>query len=682
MAERLRLYRGATELNYSEATIELSKDEVINSGAATIEANSNVTDVSTLQFRKNDGSTAVFNAKVWDIRRPLLWDLSLYTNGYELNNIPVSQVYEGRSPEYIVQDLIDNYTTSLTYASSTSSNITIEKFIAQGYLIDVIREMILLTQWGLRIDVSDNVYFEPKGNVDNGVIFRDDGGVGTAVQFTEWGSDSTRIVNHVKLKGGLEGRQVTETISSTGTEFTLTYKPSGAITAGSDANTTDITEVDPENKTVTFGSSKTDPTFTYTYNRPVVVDEQVDDSVNTYGEIYEEIDAPYITKQTDGVKFVNEYLAVKSVPAPVVVAVREDFDFTIGVNERIRCISTSRNKDQYLVVHAIKYEAHTGRTIITLGEKEFDYFDWRVGIEDRLKKLNKKFQNDENIIFSRTIKGNINITVTAEVTWKQNSPVDSFIPANVSGGLPDAPTLCWTRSGIDKEPNCINSGTLEGTWTGTNVTTGAQYNTSGARLSCAVLNGTDTYCTVDGSPFSSDPSTAGISLDLYFDDFAADYVFLHRIFGDTVSRLWYDQSEDSLKFEYALDGVTKTISIATFSSTYSATTFYKVQIDMEATSAVTIYIDNTSVGSNTDTGTNFDSGSNDMRVGYDGTTYGKGRIDELMLFDDNAMSTSAARAAIIAKNITAPTDYRSSMTLYYAFDNCKPGDRSTSQVTI
>lgn len=688
MAERFRLFRGTTELNYSEASIEFTNDSIVNQGKANIEAEPTVVTASTIEFRKADGSTVVFAPKVRDIKRPDLWELLLLSNGWELMNVWVETVYSNKSPEFIVEDIITNYTQTLTYASTYVSGITItDNYVAKGYAIDIIRDMMTVTGAKARIDVNDNFYFDSTGYIDNGRTLADDGTGDTDAYFADWGEDSTQIVNHCKLLGGVEGRSTVEALSGTNTTWTLSYKPSGSVritVGGVEQSPSVIVSINSENKTVTT-SSLTDPTFYYDYNRPVVVDDQDDVSVNLYGEIFQQVDAPFISSASDGRKFTRGYLEVQGYPKTLAVAFINDFDFSFSVNERVRCVNSIRNHDEFLVINKILYEAQTGRTILTLGSRPFDGFDKMRNVDDEIKKIKRKFTNDSDTIFSRTVRAKYEIQLSRTITFEYNSPEDSFIPGS---GSTRPPTLCFPRATLADEPDCTNNGNT-GTWSGTGVTSGSQYSTSGKRLSCAVCDGSTSsrYCTSISTPFVADAPVLSISVWAKWNNFSADQVLWSRVTGDTTyPRLKYVQSTNQLRLEYLLDGVLKTLNVSSFSGLASTGTWYLVTVVLDHSVGASIYLDTTTagaaVGSDANVGTDYDHGVNALRVACDATpgSYFNGNLDEFIIF--NTALSAADRTKIIAKHLTGVSGLDTSMVLWYAFDNPTPGDKSTARVAV
>lgn len=682
MAERMRIFVGSTELSYQEAYIVKSDDFTVDQAKVRFAREDAVTPASVLQYRQADGSTVAFRATVRDIKRPDLWEAECYSNGYELMNVRVQNVYTNKTPEYIVQDIVDNYTQTLTYASTGVSGITItDQYIADGYAIDIIRDMMSVTGWQVRIDSNDNVYFEKKGYTDNGRTFSDSG-IGTKVNFVSWDEITANIVNHVELTGGFEGRGKIDERTGTGlTSWSLTYKPSGALrvtVGGVEQSPTVILGVDADARTVTT-TPLTDPVFYYNYNRPVLVDDQDDDSINLYHETFKALDAPMITTEADGRKFTQGYLQSEAYPKTVATAVIPGFDWSLEVNEKIRCINSIRGRDEFLYIKQIEYNGGGGYTTVKLGEKTYDGFDMLRNIEDEIKKLKRKVKNDGERIFSRTVRRRYRVELSSSVTWEYNSPENSLIPGT---GSTRPPTLCFPRASLAEEPDCTNNGNT-GTWSGTGVTSGSQYlsSASGKRLYCADFDGVSRYFVTASDVFASDPPKASICFWVYFDSFASfQRLMLIGINGINIAF----STSNYLRFEYYLDGVVRQLDVTNFTSTYSTGTWYLVTLVLDNTVGAKVFIDTATasaspVASDSFTGTDYDKGIGVSRFGASlgPGNYFNGRMDELMIF--TIALTQAQRQLILDKNITGLIP---NMAVWYAFDDPRPGDRSTSRVTV
>lgn len=483
--ERLRLFIGAAELDYSAARITRSYDYLVDTGFANVPGTSGITSSSVVDFKKSDGSTTFFAPVVQDISRVSTWKLQLMGRGYELNNIRVEQVYEDTTPEAIVEDVIDNFSANLTYASTSSSGITIERYVAKAYAIDVIKDMVEILGWQTRIDENDNFYFDPPGILDNGIVLTN----GDNFQVTSWVEHKDDMYNHVRIEGGFENFFTSETSTATGTSFILIHKPSDTVKVtegGSEVDPTSYT-VDAESKTVTFDSSVGTPTFEYSYNQPVIVDSQDDPSINTYGEIFQEVKAPWLNRFSDARRYAKNLLSVFSRPAITAVGFRPNMNFDVDVNERVQVIDSLRDKDESLVVSKIDWVAESNRTEYQVGNREVTILDWEAEVMNRVKKLERKFTNDESPIFARLIKNNLSVELVPVITWEWNSPVDSAIY--------DHETLGRYRQNINFEADCSDNGN-HGTWSGSGIG-GSQYGTASMqRLSYGIFTNLTTAVSI------------------------------------------------------------------------------------------------------------------------------------------------------------------------------------------
>ncbi len=470
MVERIRVFKGSTELNIAGGSISQTDDYVVDSGIIQIEGDTSVEAGSVLDFKKSDGITNIFSAKVINKKRENpLWKIPLFTNGWELMNLRIEQVYTDKSPEYIVEDIITNYTQNLNYASTATSGVTINgNYIARGYLIDVIVEMMVLVDWKAKNDFNDNFFFEPKGTTNTGRVLTN----GEDFQVKNWDDGDIRtIINHVKVVCGNITTGTTETVSGTGTEFILSHKPKGVlrVTVGGteiegDVNNTNYS-VDAENKKVIFTITRTDPSFEYEYDEPIVVEDQDDASIAEYEEVFKEVHIPSIDNFVNARRFARQFLNIFSQPQVSCKGSIADFDFDLEVNEEITVIDSPRNKEETLVVNKKTYVIDGGRTDVELGPRKFDYGDRQREVETRIKKLERAIQNDEDPVFARTISNDLNIDVVEVVTPSVMFPNDSFVLGH--------DTLGRLRTDLNFEADCSNTGN-HGTWNGTGIG-GAQY---------------------------------------------------------------------------------------------------------------------------------------------------------------------------------------------------------------
>lgn len=635
MAERIRTFKGATELNVSGLTITQTNDILTDAAAFEMVADSDVAVGGTIDFKKNDGTTTIFSGVVVSISKGMFWKVKVRNKAWELTNLRVEGVYTSTTPEAIVQDVIDNTSQNLTYASSGSSGITINKYIARSYGIDVIQDMMDVLDWQIRVDVNDNFYFEPKGNVDNSLTLTN----GTNFNITKWERDNSKMFNRVRVIGGFEIYQTSETATvGSATSFDLTRKPTGTfrITIAEVEVDPETYTVEAEEKLVTFANATAVSAFDYSFNLPIIIDNQDDDSINTYGEIFQEVPAPWLNDMGEARVYSQKLLDVFSTPQVKAGGYRSSFDFTRVAGEVVTVVDAERSESELLVINKIVHDNQRGTTILEFGGKDFLLYDWQRDVQERVKKLERRFINTDTETFARALKSTMRVNLSSVTAWMQNSPVNSF--------MLNHPTLGRLRTDLNTEPDCSATGTAFGTWNGTGIA-GSQYVTTAYRLGGGDFNGSDNYVSIANA-------ISGVQTVSFY------------INADSLNQ-----------------------SILQISGTGNITVDASGDIQTSGLANETVYI-NGVAGTRIVAGTwalvtvTFDAHTaNDIELGREGSNYYTGELDEVMFFD-NQIST-ASMASIVAKDFYDDTMgfTIAGLLSYWALDNNRLGDRSTTKVT-
>lgn len=671
MVERLRVFVGANELNYSEAVITKSNDHQVNNATIMIEANSNVLDSSVIDFKKNDGLTSVMNAQVRSLTQEQLWKLECFTNGYELLNVWVQQVYTSTSPEGIIADVVNNHTQNLTYAGTATSGLTLTGYIADAYAIDVIKDMLFILEWQLRIDQNDNVYPEPQGTVNNGKTFTN----GSNISLSEWKSDQKQMFNHVRIRGGFESYGETESLTGSSDTWVLAHKPSGSVkaTVGGTVLDPSLYTVDAENKSIIFTSSRTDPVFDYSWNRPIIVDDQNDSSISTYGEIFQKFEAPWLNSAYVARKYAAGLLDAFSTPPVAAKGTAPNLDFITDVGELVTLADPVRSKSNVqAVVNKLTLKPHQNITEYEFGPRDYLLSDWKADVQNRIKQIERRISDEDQIAFSRIFKHDMKVTLSLDYTWEYNTPGNSVVVGH--------PTLDVIRKDFDTEPDC-STNYNEGVWTGANVDgAGGQYSSSGARLSCGEFNGSDTKVTVADDASMLNLWDGGGTIFMRINPDAAD--------GRTLAmknrwKLWIDDEDTGtarIYFRIYTSGAYgewrtspgRPLTVGSWQSisvTYNSsdlTTPPVIKIDDVAQAITTVNIPN---------GTRTTDSGYALRLGNYSTDYYDGLMDEVVMYD----------VAVDDDILTALHNkiyYLNDCVLYFAFDNPVLGDHSTARTTI
>jgi hypothetical protein len=138
-------------------------------------------------------------------------------------------------------------------------------------------------------------------------------------------------------------------------------------------------------------------------------------------------------------------------------------------------------------------------------------------------------------------------------------------------------------------------------------------------------------------------TSATISMFIEFDDFTANQFIASRLFGQaTYPYIEYSQATDVLRVRYQLDGVNKTLNIASsVSSSFSTHTPYHLLIKFDVTTGVSAWFNLTTTASDSNTGAGYNAGVANMRFGANaaGSTFLRGSLDEIRVY--NTLLTTA-----------------------------------------
>jgi len=665
MALKARVFKGATEIDYTGLRWTRNGTVVVDEATLSFNPTDTVTVSSIISVKESDGSTNVFVGKIVNIQDTNQWTAKLYTNGYELHNRFVEKIYTNASPESIVQDVVNNYTNNLTFASTDTSGFTIPKYIARGYAADIIKEMMDLLRWRLRIDKSDNVYFEPVGNTDNGIVLTN----GENFQITNWESDRTSMANQLRVEGGFQSFFKEQTLTGSGTTFALSKKPKGTFVAYSSGGTLEISTslyvVSSEDKLITFTGSQTNPQVKYEYRLPIIVQTEDSDSITDHEEAYKEFKVPNVNTAADVRKVARELLGELASPTVLARGVIPFLDYDADVNQLVTVVDDQRSISQSLVIERIDWDAESNTTTLYFGAQTFDFLGWQQEVQEKIKQLLSAQRNNDEITYARFIRHDLDISLRNYDRVSIGHPYkNSFTVGHV--------TLGRIRAGIDSEADC-SSNTNVGTWQGSGLS-GAQYQYHRFIRANGNFNGSDNYITLGTRLTLTGNRTYAISLR---PDSLSSTQSLASQVGNSAGDFYFTISDSSghirvRRYTGTANGYEQwtTTSLAASTSVWqtiaavydgSNITFYKVA------SGVT-----TSESPVKTTGNDTQASAN-LFCGRVASNYYDGGLDELKIFDSTLSQTQVENLhndlfdAVHAKY--------SSCSLWWSMDNPQIGLR-------
>lgn len=294
-------------------------------------------------------------------------------------------VFDNKSPEFIVNNLITNNTTFTYTGRGADSGINIVKYTADGKLIDIIRNLGALTNKVFYTTPTGLFVFEPAEH--NVTLVHLQHGVNSRI--LENGYDDTEIVNDLTVLGVRTVYSTSETQNlSNATSMTLAH---GAISVRVTDDGTELTpevdySLDSVGKNITFTSAVSGAIVaTYDYEKPLFIRGTRQSSQDTYGVHAKRLNLPWITNRDDGVRFVQSYLnRYKDVNRKIKVEIGELDNY---LNENDLVFITNANMSlsaQTFVVKSIQWKYPKFETVLNVGEYYFDYFEYDKQIVQKL----------------------------------------------------------------------------------------------------------------------------------------------------------------------------------------------------------------------------------------------------------------------------------------------------------
>ena len=312
--------------------------------------------------------------------------------GKALGEIEIrGEEYNSQTVEYIIEDLITNNTNFTFISRGSSGAITLTKFLADGKLIDIIRDLSALIGKTFYTDSLQQFVLEFIRYTETDIAFTH--GVAAIAQETSY--DDTELVNDLTVLGEVLKYETVENFSgnSSDTEFTTAEKPILTLVKISGVVKTPEQdyEVDGVGRKITFTTPPATGTnnieVTYTYEKPLFIQGSKPSSITQYGEHAKRLIMPWIKTRADGVRFVQSYLQrYKDVNLNIKVFVPKLFN-AVQENDVIRVVNSIKNIDSSFQVKSIEWKYPEFYTEIKVGEYNFDAFDYDRQITAKIHDL-------------------------------------------------------------------------------------------------------------------------------------------------------------------------------------------------------------------------------------------------------------------------------------------------------
>jgi len=411
-------------------------------------ANVNIGDDVSIGYMDGASFVADFSGDVVSKEEHETSNYTLESYGGRLNRAATfSEIYNDKSPEYIVEHIIDNQVSTLTYSSSTASGITISRFVVRDETPgESIGRLVELLNWQIRTDNDKNFYFEPEGTTTNSNTLI----IGTNSFISGvWSESPNSLANSVTFIGGNGIFNTTETFSATASQkiFTTAKKILGNVrvtdngtetTGGVEGSTTTYDyAIDSDNKTVTFTVGRTSGhsiIINYGYEVPIKVTATNDPSIDANGLFSRKITDSSVLTMSDARKRAKQILNNGNITKNASIEVNYSSDYAVG--ETVQVIDSFNDIDQQVIINKLTFNYLEGTKIIEVGNSKLNVYDWNKKVDDRLKKLEAAQDNSDTIQKYVVIQENINVTQrSGRLRTRTNTLGNSWIVGSSTNGL-------------------------------------------------------------------------------------------------------------------------------------------------------------------------------------------------------------------------------------------------------
>lgn len=352
-----------------------------------------VSQINVMNVATNPKNIMAFGGSVRSYQKKMATkEVEAKSYGFTLSGTDVrGEVLENKSPEDMVEFLVNNNTNLQYVDSGLDSMILIKKYVADGQLLDLLNDLTTLTVANFRTDAVKNFYYEPLSFKLTNVKFEH--GVNSHIFVT--GKDDTELVNDLTILGENKKYMSQETFSGTGskTVFNLTYAATSArvLLAGVEGVAEVDYTIDTENKQLIFTvappSASNNIVIFYQYEQPLFIRQDRPDSIVEFGKRAKRLIMPWLRRYDDGVRFASAYLnAFSDVRGKVTINILGLFN-AVQEGDIIRVVNSVKGIDSTYAVRSVNIKYPDGTTQIIAGEFTFDMFESHKQIVEKLHDL-------------------------------------------------------------------------------------------------------------------------------------------------------------------------------------------------------------------------------------------------------------------------------------------------------
>lgn len=363
--------------------------------------------------------TGIFRGRVKTADKKEYYTIEAYSCGEILNRIIAQKVYQQTTPEDIFSDLITTYTDLIP--NTVPSGVTIQYLVVDDYISAILKKLNDVLGWFLYTNSNKNIYFKPRGKIENPLIIRRQTSSSNAI-FGEWKKDHNEMCNDIKITGCNINYTTSQSFTGDGItkEFYLNELIVNVKVSIDDVEQDKNTYiVYPQLKKIIFDTEPTNGAsivINYTYVYPLYAARSDNTSINTYGKFSKILFCNWLTTRSDIITYCNNYINIYKNPLlsnNIIMNASYITSFVPG--EKVQIIDDFDGYNDYYIINKIKLSYLKGTVELNIGSYIPIFISLQSSILDRIKDLEKTTTGylafsqslgiDTNISLIMTLKG-------------------------------------------------------------------------------------------------------------------------------------------------------------------------------------------------------------------------------------------------------------------------------------
>lgn len=366
---------------------------------------------------KNLRTTIKFGGRVWKVEdsvTPRIVHCKSF--GKEVGETTVIQkVYNMQTVDDIAQDLIETNTAlEFVKGTSTGGSFTLEQFVAKGYLLDLMKILNELANTTFYTDGLGLFHWTDNSAAQLPLTYTH----GSNAILTLSGHDDTQLANKITVKARDVTYRARDTFTGDGS--TKVFNTSFIITDplvtvdGVVQNADEHYTINTQNQTVTFINAPSNDAaivVEYSYDKPITIQMQDDDSIIENGVRGKDVFASCTTTIGDATRYGALYLqAFKDVKRKISVQIPK-IDVQVESNGITTLVNSVKNINGAFVIKSVTWE-YPGITTLDCGEFTFEEFELHKQIVSTIHHMLRQRDVSTQVIKFRNLKEPLNITDT------------------------------------------------------------------------------------------------------------------------------------------------------------------------------------------------------------------------------------------------------------------------------